>query len=158
MNILRIGFFVYEYPPAIVGGLGTYAKNVTQEYVSVFTLNGGNLKTREILRGVEVHRPLIADASNVFPFFVVDDLKKWGTNIKFFNDIFIYNILSDTKFINGLIKKEKYNFDIVCVHDWLSSISGLVIKNETSIPVVFHTHSTEWGRSQEKGSEVVVAF
>ncbi len=165
MNILRIGFFVYEYPPAIVGGLGTYAENLTQEYialghdVSVFTLNfGGNLKTREIIRGVEVHRPLIADASNVFPFFVVDDLKRWGTNIKFFNDIFMYNILSATKFINGLIKKEKHHFDVVCVHDWLSSISGLIIKNETKIPVVFHTHSTEWGRSEGQGSEVVSHF
>ncbi|MFC1487484.1 glycosyltransferase family 4 protein [Thermoproteota archaeon] len=164
MNILRIGFFVYEYPPAIVGGLGTYADYLTREYVeighdvSVFTLNGGNLKTREILKGVEVHRPLIANASNVFPFFVVDDLKKWGTNIKFFNDIFIYNILSATKLINVLIKKKKYNFDVVCVHDWLSSISGLVIKNETKIPVVFHTHSTEWGRSEGQGSEVVSHF
>jgi len=45
-----------------------------------------------------------------FPFFVVDDLKKWGTNIKFFNDIFIYNILSATKFINGLIKKGEIPF------------------------------------------------
>ena len=164
MNVLRIGFFVWEYPPALVGGLGTYAEYLTQEYVDighdvcVFTLNPGNLRTREILRGVEVHRPLIADASNVFPFFVVDDLKKWGTNIKLFNDIFIYNILSATKFINGLIKKEKYNFDVVCVHDWLSSISGLVIKNESKIPVVFHTHSTEWGRSGGQGSEVVSHF
>jgi len=161
---LRIGFFVWEYPPALVGGLGTYAEYITREYVdighdvSVFTLNNGTLKTREILRGVEVHRPLIADASNVFPFFVVDDLKKWGTNIKFFNDIFIYNVLSATKFINGLIKKEKYHFDVVCVHDWLSSLSGLIIKNETKIPVVFHTHSTEWGRSGGQGSEVVGHF
>jgi glycogen(starch) synthase len=158
---MRIGFFVWEYPPSIVGGLGTYAEYITQEFldighdVCVFTLNPGDLKTREILKGVEVHRPLIADASNVFPFFVVDDLKKWGTNIKLFNDIFIYNILSATKFINGLIKKEKYNFDVVCVHDWLSSIAGLVIKNETKIPVVFHVHSTEWGRSGGQGSEVV---
>lgn len=158
---MRIGFFVWEYPPSLVGGLGTYAEYITQEFldighdVSVFTLNRGGLKTREIVRGVEVHRPLIADASNIWPFFVVDDLKKWGTNIKLFNDIFIYNILSATKFINGLIKKEKYNFDVVCVHDWLSSISGLVIKNETKIPVVFHVHSTEWGRSGGQGSEVV---
>jgi glycosyltransferase involved in cell wall biosynthesis len=107
------------------------------------------------LRGVEVHRPLISDESNVWPFFVADDLKKWGTNIKLFNDIFIYNILSSTKFINGLIKKEKYNFDVVCVHDWLGSIAGLVVKNETKIPVVFHVHSTEWGRSGGPGSEVV---
>jgi glycosyltransferase involved in cell wall biosynthesis len=161
VTFLRIGFFVYEYPPQIVGGLGTYAEYITQEYVdighdvSVFTLNNGGLKTREILRGVEVHRPLIADATNVWPFFVVDDLKKWGTNIKLFNDIFIYNILSAAKFINSLIKKENYNFDVVCVHDWLGSVAGLVIKNETKIPVVFHTHSTEWGRSDGPGSEVV---
>ena len=63
MNILRIGFFVFEYPLAIVGGLSTYADSVTQENidlghdVSVFTLSGGNLKTREILKGVQVHHP-----------------------------------------------------------------------------------------------------
>ena len=158
---MRIGFFVWEYPPKLVGGLGTYAEYITHEFVdighdvSVFTLNGGDLKTREILKGVEVHRPLIADASNVFPMFVVDDLKKWGTNIRLFNDIFIYNILSATKFINGLIKKEGYTFDVVCVHDWLSSVAGLIMKNETEIPLVFHVHSTEWGRSGGQGSEVV---
>jgi glycogen(starch) synthase len=161
VTLLRIGFFVWEYPPQLVGGLGTYAEYISQEFVdighdvSVFTLNNNGLKTREIMKGVEVHRPQIADASNIWPFFVVDDLKKWGTNIRLFNDIFIYNILSATKFINGLIKKEKYNFDVVCVHDWLSSVAGLVIKNETKIPVVFHAHSTEWGRSGGQGSGVV---
>ena len=158
---MRIGFFVWEYPPKLVGGLGTYAEYITHEFVelghdvSVFTLNPGDLKTREILKGVEVHRPMIGNASNVFPMFVIDDLKKWGTNIRLFNDIFIYNILSATKFVNGLIKKEGYHFDIVCVHNWLSSIAGLMIKNETKIPVVFHVHSTEWGRSGGQGSEVV---
>ena len=126
--------------------------------VSVFTLNPGDLKTREITKGVDVHRPLIADASNVFPMFVIDDLKRLGTNIRMFNDIFIYNILSATKLINGLIRKEGENFDVVCVHDWLSSIAGLIIKNETKIPVVFHVHSTEWGRSGGEGSEVVSHF
>jgi glycogen(starch) synthase len=158
---LRIGFFVWEYPPALVGGLGTYADYITREYVSmgndvtVFTLNPGNLKTRDVVKGVEVHRPLIANASNVFPMFVTDDLKKWGTNIRMFNDIFIYNILSATKFINSMLKKEGCNYDVVCVHDWLSSISGIMVKNETKIPVAFHVHSTEWGRAGGQGSEVV---
>jgi len=161
---MRIGFFVWEYPPKLVGGLGTYAQYITREFVelghdvSVFTLNPGDLKTREILKGVEVHRPLISNASNVFPMFVIDDLKKWGTNIRFFNDIFIYNILSATKFVNGLIEKEGYSFDVVCVHDWLSSVSGLIVKNETKIPLVFHVHSTEWGRSGAQGSSVVSHF
>jgi glycosyltransferase involved in cell wall biosynthesis len=158
---LRIGFFVWEYPPTLVGGLGTYAEYITREYVelghdvTVFTLNPGNLKTREIVGGVEVHRPLIADAANVFPLFVTEDLRRWGTNIRFFNDIFLYNILSSTKFVNELIRKEGYKYDIACVHDWLSSTAGNIIKNETKIPVVFHVHSTEWGRSGGQGSEVV---
>jgi glycogen(starch) synthase len=161
---LRICFFVWEYPPKLVGGLGTYAEYITREFVeighdvTVFTLNPGNLKTREVIKGVEVHRPLITDASNVFPIFVTDDLKKWGANIRFFNDIFIYNVLSATKFVNNLIKKEDYKFDVVAVHDWLSSIAGIIIKNETEIPVVFHVHSTEFGRSGGQGSEVVSHF
>jgi len=107
------------------------------------------------MKGVEVHRPLIADASNVFPMFVIDDLKRWGTNIRMFNDIFIYNILSATKFINSMLKKEGCNYDVVCVHDWLSSIAGIMVKNETKTPVAFHVHSTEWGRAGGPGSEVV---
>jgi len=158
---LRIGFFVWEYPPILVGGLGTYAEYITREYielghdVTVFTLNPGDLKTKEVLRGVEVHRPLIADASNVFPVFVAEDLRRWGTNIRFFNDIFLYNILSSTKLVNDLIRKKDYKFGVVCVHDWLSSIAGNIIKNQTKIPVVFHVHSTEWGRSGGQGSQVV---
>jgi glycosyltransferase involved in cell wall biosynthesis len=158
---LRIGFFVWEYPPALVGGLGTYADYITRQFVSmghdvtVFTLNPGNLKTREIIKGVEVHRPLIVDASNVFPMFVIDDLKRWGTNIRLFNDLFIYNVLSAAKFINSMLKKEGCSYDVVCVHDWLSSIAGIIIKNETTVPVVFHVHSTEWGRSGGQGSQVV---
>ena len=158
---MRIGFFVWEYPPALVGGLGTYADYITREFLSmgndvtVFTLNPGNLKTREIVKGVEVHRPLIVDASNVLPMFVTDDLKKWGTNIRMFNDIFIYNVLSATKFINSTLKKEGCNYDVICVHDWLSSIAGIIVKNETKVPLTFHVHSTEWGRAGGPGSEVV---
>jgi glycogen(starch) synthase len=161
---LKIGFFVWEYPPKLVGGLGTYAEYITKEFVelghdvTVFTLNEGDLKTHEVLNGVEVHRPMIADASNIFPMFVTEDLRKWGTNIRLFNDIFIYNILSASKLINQLIKKENEQFDIVCVHDWLSSIAGIIVKNETKTPVVFHVHSTEWGRSGGPGSEVVSHF
>jgi glycogen(starch) synthase len=161
---MRIGFFVWEYPPSVVGGLGTYAEYITREFVAlghdvtVFTLNNGNQKTREVMKGVEVHRPINADVSNVFPMFVTEDLKKWGTNIRFFNDIFIYNVLSATKFINSLLKKEGYRFDIACVHDWLSSISGIIVKNETKVPVVFHVHSTEFGRSGGNGSGIVSHF
>ncbi|MDY6964860.1 MAG: glycosyltransferase family 4 protein [Halobacteriota archaeon] len=160
---MRIGFFVWEYPPRIVGGLGTYAQNITPEFIamghdiSLFTLNPGDLLTREVLKGVEVHRPELIDACRVFPLFVREDLRKWGTQLQFFCDVFTYNILSAAKFINQLIKKDKYDFDIICVHDWLSSIAGVGIKQELKgdMPFVFHVHSTEWGRALDTGSATI---
>jgi len=112
--------------------------------VSVYTLNPGNLKTRETLGGVEIHRPILVEASNVFPLFVADDLKRWGTNIKFFTDIFAYNMLTAAEMINVVIKQEKYDYAVVSINDWLSSIAGVICKNELKIPVIFHVHSTEW--------------
>ncbi|MCP8312494.1 MAG: glycosyltransferase family 4 protein [Candidatus Methylarchaceae archaeon HK02M1] len=138
-----------------------YAEYITRQFVelghdvSVFTLNSIGIKTREIMKGVEVHRPMITDASNVFPLFVEEDLRRWGTHIKFFSDIFVYNVLSATKFVNELVRKEEYKYDIICVHDWLSSIAGLIIKSELKLPLVFHAHSTEWGRSGDGGSRII---
>jgi len=158
---MRIGYFVWEYPPRIVGGLGTYAENICPVMIdlghdiSVFTVNDGTLKTREILKGVDVNRPMLVDGGNILPLFLTEDLRKWGTGIKHFNDVLMYNILSATKFVNELIKKEGYKFDVICAHDWLSALAGIMVKHETGLPFVFHLHSTEWGRSMGGGSTVI---
>lgn len=31
-RVMKIAFFVLEYPPALVGGLGTYAQYITREF------------------------------------------------------------------------------------------------------------------------------
>jgi len=158
---VRIAFFVWEYPPSIAGGLGTYSQYMAPNLVkqghdvSIFTLNRGGLPTREILEGVEVHRPLIADASKAFSLIVDHNLLRWGAGLRFFSDIMLYNILSATKLLNDLIIKEGYKFDLVSYHDWLSSTAGMVMKSNSELPCVFHVHSTEWGRTNGQGSEVV---
>lgn len=158
---MRLAVFVWEFYPRLVGGLGTYAIEICRKFVekghdvSVFTLNPGNLKTREIWKGIEIHRPKIVDATDVFPLMVIEDLRKWGTNLKFFNDIYAYNLLSASKFVNLLVRDEGEQFDIVVIHDWLSAIAGLIIKRELEIPVVFHVHSTEEQRSGGRGSEFI---
>jgi len=158
---MRIGFFVWEYPPRIVGGLGTYAQNICPEMVklghdvSVFTMNDGTLKTRETLKGVDINRPMLVEGGSILPLCMTEDLRRWGTGIKFFNDVLIYNILSATKFVNELIRKEGYAFDIICAHDWLSAMAGIMAKRETGLPFVFHLHSTEWGRALDGGSQTV---
>ncbi|MGQ9469757.1 MAG: glycosyltransferase family 4 protein [Nitrososphaerales archaeon] len=53
-----------------------------------------------------------------------------------------------------MVRKENHRYDLICIHDWLSSVSGLIVKNELKIPMVFHVHSTERGRSKS-GSDLV---
>ena len=87
---MRIGFFVWEYPPSLVGGLGTYAQNMAPRLVklgydvSVFTLNRGGLPTREVMEGVEVHRPLIMDMTKGLSLIASDGLNRWGSGLRFF--------------------------------------------------------------------------
>jgi len=158
---MNIAFFSWEYPPFLVGGLGTYASYMTKGLaelghgVSVFTLGRGDLRTREVMWGIEVHRPLLINASNILPVFVTEDLRRWGTNIKMFSDVLVHNVLSSAKFINLCVRREGRRYDVACVHDWLSAMSGLIIKNELDLPVVFHVHSVEWGRSGDGGSRVI---
>ena len=154
---------VYEYPPKIVGGLGTYAAEITRKFVlldhdvSVFTMNddAGSLPTRELWRGIEIHRPMDIDVSDSLPDVIAEDVKKWGRGIQLFSKILVYNYLSASKLINELIRREEFKYDIVVAHDWLSVIGGVAVKKETGLPFVFHVHSTEKGRTLGNGSEVV---
>jgi glycosyltransferase involved in cell wall biosynthesis len=160
---MKIAVFVYEYPPKIVGGLGTYAAEITRKFVllghdvTVFTMNDdqGSLPTRELLRGIEIHRPVHIDVSDSLPDVVAEDVKKWGRGIRFFSKLLMYNYLSASKMINELVRAEDFKFDLVVAHDWLSIIAGITIKKELGIPLAFHVHSNERGRTLGNGSDVV---
>jgi glycogen(starch) synthase len=160
---MKIAVFVYEYPPKIVGGLGTYAAEITRKFVlndhdvTVFTMNDddGSLPTREIWRGIEIHRPLHIDVSDSLPDVIAEDIRKWGRGIHLFGKLMVYNYLSASKLVNELIKKENMKYDVVVAHDWLSAMGGITVKRETNLPLAFHVHSTEKGRTMGTGSSVV---
>ncbi len=125
-----------------MGGLGTYAAEITRKFVllghdvTVFTMNDdeGSLPTRELLRGIEIHRPVHIDISDSLPDVVAEDVKKWGRGIKFFSKILMYNYLSASKMVNELVRSEDFKFDLVVAHDWLSVIAGISIKKELVCP------------------------
>jgi glycosyltransferase involved in cell wall biosynthesis len=160
---MKIAVLVYEYPPKIVGGLGTYAAEITRKFVlmdhdvTVFTMNddNGSLPTREIWRGIEIHRPLHIDVSDSLPDVIADDIKKWGRGLHLFGKLLVYNYLTASKLINELIKKEGMKYDIVVAHDWLSVMGGVTVRKESGLPLAFHVHSTEKGRTLGNGSSVV---
>ena len=160
---MKIAVLVYEYPPKIVGGLGTYAAEITRKFVlldhdvSVFTMNDdtGSLPTRELWRGIEIHRPLHIDVSDSLPDVIAEDVRKWGRGIQLFSKILVYNYLTASKLVNELVRREEFDYDLVVAHDWLSVIAGIAIKKELGLPLVFHMHSTEKGRTSGNGSDVV---
>ncbi len=158
MNIL---YFPYEYPPLIVGGLGTYAYEMTRQYakmgqsVTVFAKNPGNAPTKDVLNGVEVHRPLLADVTDLLPLIVPEDVARWSTWAQnYFAEMFMYNILAATKTINSLARTNKRSYDVIASHDWLCAMAGIVCKKGLKKPLVFHFHSTEHGRTGN-GSPIV---
>jgi glycosyltransferase involved in cell wall biosynthesis len=117
--------------------------------------DAGSLPTREIWRGIEIHRPQHIDISDSLPDVVAEDIRKWGRGIHLFSKIMVYNYLSASKLVNELIRKEGIKYDIVVAHDWLSAIGGMTAKREIGLPFAFHVHSTEKGRTLGNGSEVV---
>jgi glycosyltransferase involved in cell wall biosynthesis len=158
---MRIAFFAWEYPPRLVGGLGTYAEYITRDFVrmghdvAVFTMNTGSLKTSEVMQGVSVHRPLAVDASEILRLVASGELQSWGDQLRFFSSIFVNDILSCAKLANQLVKMEGVKFDMACVHDWMGAMAAPTLKSELNLPVAFHVHSTEWGRSRGGGSRAV---
>lgn len=159
---MKIAHFSWEYPPVIFGGLGTFATEITQKQkkfgndITVFTLNGGNkLETYENMDGIDVYRPKTLNTSDLFRLFASYELKSWGDNFGFFADVVNYNYMSASQLVNQLIRKDGKNFDLIDAHDWLGILGGMVVKKELDVPLVFHVHSTEVGRSVGRGSHAI---
>jgi glycosyltransferase involved in cell wall biosynthesis len=89
------------------------------------------------------------------PDVEAEEVRKRGRGLHFFSKVLMYNYLSASKLINELVRKDEFRFDIVVVHDWLSIIAGIAIKRELQLPLVFHVHSTERGRTLGNGSGVI---
>ena len=159
---MKIAHFSWEFPPVIYGGLGTFATEITQKQtyfgneVTVFSLNEGNKhKTYEKWNGIDVYRPKTIDLTDAYRLFASYELKGWGPNFKFFADVISYNTMSASQLVNLLVRKEKQSFDIIDGHDWLGIIGAMMAKKELNIPLMFHVHSTEVGRSVGRGSHTI---
>ncbi|RLF29990.1 MAG: glycosyltransferase family 1 protein [Thermoplasmata archaeon] len=159
---MRIVHFSWEFPPIIRGGLGTFITEITQRQVqkgnevTIFALNDENkLKPSEKWNDIEVYRPKTLDLTSTFYLFVDHELRSWGSYFKFFADVVSYNLMSASQLVNLLVRKNHRTFDILDAHDWLGIIGGMIAKKELNIPLIFHVHSTEIGRSIGRGSHTI---
>ncbi|HDQ15467.1 MAG TPA: glycosyltransferase family 1 protein [Bacteroidetes bacterium] len=160
---MKIVHFSWEFPPVIYGGLGTFLTELAQKQiildneVTIFTLNRDNeLETYEKWNNViDVYRPKTLDVSSTYLLFADHDFRSWGEYFKFFADVVSYNTISASQLVNLLVRKEGQKYDIVDAHDWLGIMGGMIVKKELGLPLMFHVHSTEVGRSVGRGSHVI---
>jgi glycogen(starch) synthase len=159
---LHIAHFSWEFPPAIWGGLGTFALEITQKQaalgnkVTVFAINDKNkLVSSEQFNGVEIFRPYILNVSSGLYTFSNADVKSWGSHFSFFSTVMSYNIMSAAQLVECLVRKQGRTYDIIDGHDWLGISGGMIAHQELDVPLIFHVHSTELGRSGGRGSSTI---
>lgn len=150
MSRINIALLSYEYPPNINGGLGRYIEHYTQYLIKknhhlwVFTYNAGNLPEEEHETQLAVYRPLRK--------VLIRLIKRYS--------LFCYNYDS-----YRIIKKlrQQTQFEVICVHDWMSCPAGILCGLKLKIPVVFHVHNTEhsmtsWGKKNLLQSRISGIF
>ena len=142
---------VWEYPPHIVGGLGTYAGGMAPALraagheVDVFAAyRDGRPPATE---GTTWARPL--DLSPTYAQVFDPTAASWGP---FFGEVYATNVLwaNDVRAADDL---EPY--DVIAVHDWLAAPAAFILRATAPRPMVFHVHSTERGRQPHGPSPFV---
>ena len=151
---MKLAYFVDEFPPFFRGGLGTYATEITRQFiakghsVSVFSRNTGDDPTFDSWAGVEVHRPRLMEFSDILAIVNPTEVKSWDLNgQEFFAETLLYNLLSASKVVNYLVQNEHRHFDLLVSHDWIAALAGIIAKRNLKVPFIFHFHSTEQGRN-----------
>jgi glycosyltransferase involved in cell wall biosynthesis len=136
---MRILMLSWEYPPYVVGGLGRHVAELTPALarqgldVHVVTPIAKRDEARVTVEdGVTVHRvfapPLGAETNEIYRQAV-------ETNR------IIENYARQARETFG-------QFDLIHVHDWLTSFAGIALKQTWNSPLVATIHATERGRGR----------
>lgn len=156
---MKIVHHTWEYPPTIVGGLGTYSQWSTRALADlgheVLVLSPEQAGWPRTVRAdphprVTSRRFPLHDVSGSFPHLLNDDLKHWGG---YLSDLIAFNMQAT------FATRGEPGIDVIAIQDWLSGIAGLNLATKRQAPIVFHIHSAEWGRHpSDCGSPAVRSF
>ncbi|MDY6795317.1 MAG: glycosyltransferase family 4 protein [Actinomycetota bacterium] len=136
---MKILLLSWEYPPRIIGGLGTHVHQLAVNLarlganVHVITKDVENAPDYEEIDDVHIHRvPLYA------PRIPQDEWVPWTLQ---------FNVALLEKAI-PLINERIGKVQVIHAHDWLVAHAGIALKHAYRIPLVATIHATEYGRHQ----------
>jgi glycogen(starch) synthase len=145
----HIGDIAWEFPPNIVGGLGTYQEELYKRLAKKFSITAVALmrdkdkREREHVYGVDVFR--VRPRPELFDAYKILTPNDWYVG----GDYFDFTIQS----IEILCRMEQ--LDIIHTHDWLGMWAGLVASRHLKKPWVATVHSCEIGRNPNPNQWVV---
>jgi glycosyltransferase involved in cell wall biosynthesis len=144
-----IGDVAWEFPPNIVGGLGTYQDELYKRLATKFKVTAiplfreGDKKEHDVINNCEVHR--IRPRPELFDAYKLIHGDDWYVG----GDYFDFTLQS----IEILCRMPK--LDLIHTHDWLGMWAGLVASKHLDKPWVATVHSCEIGRSPTPNQWVV---
>ncbi|MDE2991764.1 MAG: glycosyltransferase family 4 protein [Chloroflexota bacterium] len=148
---MRIAIVTWEYPPHVVGGLGTYAGAMA----AALRAAGHEVEVFAALRatdpdpadGTHWARPL--ELTPLYSSLLNGEAQAWGPLL---GELAATNVIWADRVRERHCRKP---FDVVAIHDWLAAPAGLVLAPLLDVPLVFHVHSTERGRQGVAPSPIV---
>ena len=155
MDKMKIAYFSIEFPPRIFGGLGVYADFISRELatlgneVFVFTWGEPELKRRQSKSKVTACREIPLPLKDSIEIFLSHETHAWGEGLEFLYDLLSFNQLAASRFM------DEGPFDLCVAHDWLGLPGAMAVKRRTGIPMIYHAHSTEVGRSPAPNPQLV---
>jgi glycosyltransferase involved in cell wall biosynthesis len=141
---MKIAMIGWEYPPFKAGGLATHCYGLTRSladknvqvdfYMPKTKHSAGSDKSNLNIKEV--------GESEIFPYDRPDAKEIAGL---FYEAVYRYNNLV-VKRVKANIKIEG-KYDAIHCHDWLTMKAGIILKEDTGIPLILTVHSTEYDRS-----------
>jgi glycosyltransferase involved in cell wall biosynthesis len=126
---LNVSMISYEFPPYVLGGLGTYTDGLVSELKKICNLTLF-LPFEKRITGMHTISGGLSKPE-------IEMIKKK------------YNTRTVIKYNKNIV--EKFNAaDVVNVHDWVTASAGVNIKKKFYTPLIHTVHSTQRGRPSKK--------
>lgn len=141
MRILILG---WEYPPFNSGGLGVAChwliKYLSQKHQIIFVLPKKlniSFPYGQLIFAQDYIEENFSDVLTI-PYETSPRSLSWRQG----------SLYEQSLLYREAVKKicEKFNFDLIHAHDWLTYPAGIAAKNITGKPLIIHVHATEYDR------------
>lgn len=157
MKVLMLG---WELPPHNSGGLGVACYQLCKElatqgidiqFILPYTAKHENVDFMRVIAAHPQDVVEVIQAGNAYDSYAYTHVHRSGVEATY--DLFGQQAMFENQ-VDQLV--DRYEFDIIHAHDWLTFRAALRAKQRSGKPLVVHIHATEHDRSGgERGNELV---